>query len=282
MRVLILALLTAFLINSTNAQKLPAIQQTSLRPPASIKIDGKAGEWINFEANNPATDLLYSIANDGKKLYIVAQTSAQSTITRIVNGGIKLVIQKTGAKNDEGAPFIKFPFMQKGERVPISFSKPPIMLNGEMIISKNTEKPVSKEEAVRFVDSLMMVNNKALTSRVKFIRTGGFAGLDEQLPIYNEKGIEAALSFDNKKALTYELAIDLNLLGLSAAKAEKFSYHLIVNGEPNKYAPPSININPANPNLSSDEFRELTQKIQALTGPAGATTDFWGEYTLAK
>jgi hypothetical protein len=46
--------------------------------------------------------------------------------------------------------------------------------------------------------------------------------VDTLLAIYNENGIQAANAVDNKKAYTFELAVDLKLLGLHADNAEKF------------------------------------------------------------
>ena len=40
---------------SANAQKLPNTQETSLRAPANLKVDGKPTEWNNqFQAYNKA------------------------------------------------------------------------------------------------------------------------------------------------------------------------------------------------------------------------------------
>ena len=59
---------------AAHPQKLPNLQTTSLRAPASIKIDGKTTEWNNrFQAYNKATEVSYTIANDKDKLYLVIQ-----------------------------------------------------------------------------------------------------------------------------------------------------------------------------------------------------------------
>jgi len=148
------------------------------------------------------------------------------------------------------------------------------------------QKPVSKEQA----DSIMQANNKKLTGSLKWIYTHGIAGIDSLVPIYNDKGIEAGVAFDNKKIYTCEIAVDLQLLGLTTASAEKFSYHLVVNGQPNKYsaptAPPTLVISgspssDANPAMA-ERIRTTNEALQANFLPRFVTTDFWGEYTLAK
>lgn len=263
------------------AQKLPNVQQASVKAPVNIKIDGKANDWGNkFEANNPTTELLYTIANDDKKLYLVAQTTSYAVMNRIASGGIKLVIQKNCTKTDAGAPFIKFPFLQKGKRVNISFLN--ILQDGGGGM-KRAPEPKNAEKAEKITDSLAKDNNKRLISQHKWIYTSGIAGVDTLLAVYNEKGIQVANATDSKKAYTFELAIDLKLLGLHADKAEKFTYHIVVNGEPNKYASMAIGGftfagDPALAAQNEDRIRRMNEQMEALY----ATTDFWGEYTLAK
>ncbi len=273
---------------SANAQKLPNVQQVSLRAPVNVKTDGKATEWSNkFEAENAATELFYTIANDDKKLYIVVQTGVETVFNRIANGGIKLVVQKSGVKNDDGAAFVKFPFKQGGERLLFSFAGQPIAIpqgNGVRIL--RNDAPLSKEKTEQLTDSLTLAHNNKIKSTLKLVYTSGIAGIVDPLPIYNDKGIEAAAAFDNTKMLTCEIAIDLNLLGLSAAKGEKFSYHIVVNGEPFKYSPriPTItgSTNPDGTPASADALRAINERAQNTFAARGATTDFWGEYILAK
>lgn len=42
---------------SVGAQKLPNLQQSSMRAPANIKIDGKPIEWGQYQAYNRATEI---------------------------------------------------------------------------------------------------------------------------------------------------------------------------------------------------------------------------------
>ena len=58
-----------------NAQKLPNVQQASLRAPENVKVDGKPTEWGDkLQAYNKATDVFYTIANDYNNLYLIIQT----------------------------------------------------------------------------------------------------------------------------------------------------------------------------------------------------------------
>jgi hypothetical protein len=280
MKKITLILLSALFFLQVKAQKLPSVQQASVKAPANIKIDGKANDWGNkFEANNSTTELLYTIANDDKKLYLVAQTTSPIVMSRIVNGGIKLIIQKNGTKTDAGAPFIKFPFLQKGKRITIGFVN--IIEDGRNGMRRAPE-PKNAKEAEKIADSLARRNNKILLREHKWIYTSGIAGIDTLLTIYNEKGIQAANATDSKKAYTFELAIDLKLLGLTVDNAEKFTYHIVINGEPNKsasmFGPAVFAGDPALAAQNEERIRRMNEQMEALY----ATTDFWGEYTLAK
>jgi hypothetical protein len=283
MRIITIIFLAAGIL-SAEAQKLPNVQQASVKTPANIKIDGKANDWGNkFEANNSSTELLYTIANDDTKLYLVAQTVSYTVMNRIANGGIKLIIQKNGTKTDAGAPFVKFPFLQKGRRVSIGFVNLISTKNGSSGSVTRAPEPKNADEAERITDSLARDNNKKLLREHKWIYTSGIAGVDTLLAIYNEKGIQAANAVDNKKAYTFELAVDLKLLGLNADNAEKFTYHIVVNGEPNKdrsmaFGGFTFAGDPAHAAQGEATARRMTEQMEARY----ATTDFWGEYTLAK
>lgn len=288
MKKITLSLLLALAFLQVNAQKLPNTQKVSVWAPQNIKIDGKATDWNNkFEANNPTVELLYTIANDDKKLYLVAQTNVETVINRISSGGIKLIIQKNDTKNDEGAAVVKFPYLEKGNSITFYLSNQVIRIqNSSNAFDRENSIPSKEVEDERGADSVMKVNNKKLTSGLKWIYTHGIAGIDSLIPIYNDKGIEAAVSFDVKKVYTCEIAIDLKLLELSATKADKFAYHLVVNGEPNKYSPivrPIMGLSDPNGTPSSGEqLRAANTAVQSRYALRGATTDFWGEYTLAK
>ncbi len=252
-----------------HAQKLPGVQQAGVKAPANIKIDGKANDWDNkFEANNPATELLYTMANDDKKLYLIVQTASLIVMDRIASGGIKLVIQKNGKKTDAGAPFVKFPFQEKPKRVRISF----VQIRSGKTGIESVPDPESLVEREKFYELLAANNNKKL-SELKWVYVGGITGVDKLLPVYNDNGIQAANATDSKKNFTWEMAIDLKLLGLQPDKAEKFSYHIVVNGEPNKFTDPFM----LEPEVSSGQIK-APKTLEELS----TTTDFWGEYSLVK
>ena len=72
-----------------DAQKLPNVQQISVRTPENIKIDGKPTEWNNkFQAYNHATSLFYTISNDDENLYLTIQANDMETLIKITGAGI--------------------------------------------------------------------------------------------------------------------------------------------------------------------------------------------------
>jgi hypothetical protein len=293
MRKMQLLLFPTIVFANVNAQKLPNVQKTSLRAPADIKIDGKATEWgAQFQAYNTATELYYTIANDDKRLYLVFMYSSQNVagnvsadrvrnvggmvqnarnvVNNIVNGGIRINVQKDATRNDQQAPGVKFPYFEKGIGVNFGLRN---MGAGDDV-----------------ADSVIRANNRKLTANVKWIYTTGITGVDTVLSIYNDKGINAANAFDNKKNYICEIAIDLNLLGLSIDNPKKFTYHIIANGEPNKYSLIDLIIRNARGNarypdgsvVTDAQFNATMDRMRADGDPGSDTTDFWGEYTLAK
>ncbi len=249
------------------SQKLPNLQPVSLRAPANVKIDGKADEWGNkLQAYNTATDVSYTMANDNETLYLVIQATDKYNINKIVNGGIKLSIQKNGSKNDVGTPTIQFPYMEKGARV--SFLQR-LDLTGK-----------SKDEQNHLLDSVMLANNRKLKEKVKYIYVKGIPGADSVLSIYNDQGIRVANAFDIDKVYTAEIAISLKKLGLVTADVKKIAYHITINGGANKYSM-GISFGPVT-NNDSTANEEFTKQLNRQVEINAATTDFWGEYTLAK
>lgn len=94
----------------------------------------------------------------------------------------------------------------------------------------------------------------------------GVKDVDTITSVYNLDGIKAAANIDNKYRYTYELAISLSNLGLSADTPTKFIYQVMINEvEPKKHAPGEI--------YADIKFPGIGEQY---------ATDFWGEYTLAK
>jgi hypothetical protein len=255
-------LLSALTFLNASAQKLPQLQQISLRAPANAKADGKAAEWVKMQAYNPTCEIYYTIANDDKKLYLVFQSKDDNMLAKLVNGGITFLVQRSGKKSDVGAVGAKFPYMTEKSQM-VGFGWNSDDGNDKNLIAK--------------------AMSKRMAEKIKWIYTKGLVGKDGPIPIYNNEGILAGAALDSKAVYTCELTFDLNLLGLSNANPAKFAYHVIINGPPNKYGEP---FKPeqwhAVGQVSDADFKRTLQEMQTRNDAAVGTVDFWGEYTLAK
>ncbi len=256
------------------AQNLPGVQTTSLRAPANIKIDGIASEWNSqFQAYNHATDIFYTISNNDETLFLTVKAAEPNVIYKIMGGGISFIIDDPQKKSDKDGVMINFPAFDKKSRP--SFS-----------LRKKGEIPPRPEFADKVADSIKTVNNAKLLKSSKWIMVTGVKGLDTMQSVYNNEGIEAMGLFDNKKAYTCEIAIPLKYLNLSVTGHSKFAYHILLNSGKNKFAgimmgPATSGTNGDGTPMNREQLDAITARIRSVEDSIYATTDFWGEYTLA-
>lgn len=257
MKNVLLSIALLFTFSVTQAQKLPNIQTANLKAPTNTKVDGKATEWGGMQAYNKATEVSYTIANDANNLYLVIQTADPDIIHRIVNGRVTLTINKAGKKSEDNAVAISYPVFEKGNR-------PGLSLREKLTTSK-------------IADSLMLTNNRRLETTAKLIKVTGVAGLDTLISIYNEKGVKAAATFDNKMLFTCEMAISLKLLDLSNGK---FACNIRLNGVSFDDVPGITVGRSADGQITSIDIHkdQMTRTPQVMTAP----TDFWGDYMLVQ
>jgi hypothetical protein len=210
---------------SLKAQKLASIQNSGLLAPARVDIDGKATEWNNtFQAFNKATAISYSVANDERNLYLVVQSTSSANTNKIIRGGITFTVNTSGKK--KGGSTVLFPVV-----TPISVTSLMQKMNGGQRRGGANTSTMTPEEIMKRADSVMAASNKAELEKFKEIKVKGFPAVtDSLLSIYNEQGIKTAAAIDATGAYTYELAIPLQLLGLSADNPKEFNYNIKVNG----------------------------------------------------
>ncbi|GAB2978977.1 hypothetical protein GCM10027049_13290 [Mucilaginibacter puniceus] len=229
------------------AQKLPNVQTESQLLPTTFNIDGKLNEWQNrLKANNNATSIEYVLADDADNLYLATRATDLATINKILVGGIKFGINTAGKKAVIG-PSITFPFTTSAwDGTKANFK---ILTDTPLII--------------------------AAIKQLKFIKTNNVIGLqDSVLAIYNDVGILTSMRYHNN-ALIYEMLVPKKLLGLVGA-SKAFAYQVTLNGykQSDKSGSSSLPTIPPAGRSASHPIYILTQ--------LGVTTDFWGEYTLAK
>jgi hypothetical protein len=246
------------------AQKLPNVQKGGFRAPPNIKIDGKTAEWGDtFKAYNGNVEVFYTIANDDDNLYLVIRAAKNDVANKMARGGITFTINHSTDKNDVAPVSVYFPALSDKDKVALgqSVSRKPTEIHDAAIIQKQT-------------DSLIAVSNKLFTMRSKLIKVKGITAItDTLLSIYNEQNIEEKAFVDARRACTFELAIPLKYLPVSLANPKPFAYNITINGA-----------NVGGGAIVVSQYTGMT--IGFKTGDASQllrySTDFWGEYTLAK
>lgn len=261
----ILFLIITISFTNAYAQKLPNVQQVSMRAPDNVKIDGKATEWDNkWQAYNKGTGFFYNIANNAGFLYIVIRATDAAVTRKIIGGGISLTISAAGRKT-ENAVRVTYPILAYEDKKYIDY--------------KNTLIIDGKPSTI-YPDSMITTNNKNLLAMSKTLSFGKVDDRDNILSVYNDYGIQAAMLFNNKMELTVELALDLKLLKRVISSLDKLTYHVECNGME------IMNLNGFDIVYDADGTSRMKPRPGALAPleieQASYTTDFFGEYTMAK
>ncbi|MBC8054313.1 MAG: hypothetical protein H7Y13_14730 [Sphingobacteriaceae bacterium] len=272
-KAILLATVGLFFSLGVVAQKLPSIQKESIRTPQGIKIDGKSIEWKNnFQAYNGNTNIFYTLSNDDTNLYLVVQSRNAGINSKILIGGLTLTINTSGDKKDKNGVSVMFPFLnEKAKRTAIGRA---------MAGLKSWERETNPEVKKRQMDSVSYAMNRTQIDKLKEIRVIGIKEIqDTVISIYNEQDILARALFEDQNTYTYELALPLKYLNLSAKSAKTFVYNITLNGVLSGFGDRGPGIIAA----GSEGGRP------AIVGPGGMDvrvlalpTDFWGKYTLAK
>ena len=273
---ILLAILMLISVITTRAQKIPNVQQVSVRAPAPVKIDGKANEWNNkFQAYNNATEVFYTVSNDDNNLYLTVQATDEYIINKLYSSGITFTVDPSGKKNDKQEMIITYPVWDKDNKFHAN------------ITAKPTIKPDSPQTVLK-ADSFMNAVNKQMNDRSKLIRVNGIKGIDTLISVYNEDGIKAAAAFDNKMIYTLEIAIALKYLNLDTNNPAKFAYNLKIDPLKGSFDNITRTQEMRNGHLvtvTHSSGRRLTAGNPVdddLLKNMRSATDFWGEYTLAK
>jgi hypothetical protein len=254
---------------STYAQKLPVVQQTSLPASANVKVDGKLNEWNEkLEAYNAVTEVYYRIANNKDHLYLTVRVTDHDIIKKIIVGGLAFTIKKNGNKKDKDGAVITFPAYQQGQNHPF------ITLETASEIEKDAANYASRW------DSLINTSNNRIKGGFKFIGTSGLKDInDEMIPVYNADGIFAAAMLDDNLYYNFELAVPLKLLpGSSALKS--FTYNIKLNGH--AFGGSDLKDNGRFVMWVRDGYNYRMDDSSPRSWSLASSTDFWGEYTLAK
>jgi len=255
--VLLVLFCTCAFAQDIEPKKLESIQKGSVFAPSPIKIDGKLNEWNNnFKAYNRNTRLLYILSNDEKYIYLVAKSTDFTTTAKIISGGINLIINAGGKKNDKDAPSITYPIIDHPERLAGSL--------GNRFESRNAGADTELMNRVHArtiiaAKEIKVLNIKSIT--------------DTLLSIYNSSGIKTGINFDQNGDMTFEMAVPLKLIDLNPEDTKELAYHIVLNG----FQVEGVGGGGGGGGGGGAGGRNALDFMDLVT-----PSDFWGKYTLAK
>ena len=250
------------------AQKTPEVQASTLSAPTNVRIDGKITEWQAFAADNKRTELLYTLANDEKNLYLVIKSSTKEVINKIMAGGISFTVNVEGKKKDGSKvtyPLIARNNRNQGQRPQGGGQGRP--QGGGGFQNRNQQDPKQR-------DSIATVQRKVQLAGIKEIKVSGIKSVQDSLiSIYNEYGIKAAANIDEAGAFVYELALPISVLELKVGK--EFAYQIKVNGLS------AMGFGGGNGGGGFGGGRPGGGNFGGGNQDMMSATDFWGKYTLS-
>jgi hypothetical protein len=255
------------------------VQEVSVRAPDNIRIDGKTLEWPNnkLKVFNNSNKIFYTVSNDDNNLYLTMRGTYFYGSAKMVGGGVTFtvsrLVDKKAREKDKNSVAVTFPYLDPEAAHSIYSS-----INSYSNMVHDTLNRVKDH------DSLVKVVNAETTAAIKEIKVSGIKEIEDPLiSIYNTTGVKAMGTFNRGMAFTLEIAIPLKYLGLAANDDAKFSYNIKLN-EPRWL---SANGNNAAPmpmvgDMVNGQVLTSAPSVNPDYYFLSNTTDFWGEYTLAK
>ncbi len=255
------------MVSFAHAQKLPKIQEVSVRAPADIKIDGKADEWKNkYQAFNIANSTYYTVSNNDEYLYLTVHMIGEFANTKVMSGGLTFSVAPA---TDAAAKLsVTYPArLRKGGKQDTHEDD---LRYAAGSYAKRMKDPAFDKAKIPELISQSNAYVKEVYKDIQVIGRG-FDG-SALISIYNPEGFRVAGAFNDEMEYTYELAVPLKYIKVAANG--KISYTVLLNSEATVTVPGAFYISPpmmkngpgANPDLVF------------MTTP----TEFSGEYTLAK
>ncbi len=248
-----------------NAQKLPNKQTISIYAPTGIKIDGKTDEWNNkYEAYNDNVALFYTVANDDDNIYLVIHSNNSLIIRKIMNNGILVTLNALAKKEKDGITIL-YPVIGAEEKKMMLKNMPAAMA----VPIKANE---SEADYFKHRDSLSAIMDKKNMALLKLMKVTGIKEITvPMVSVYNQQAIKIA-ALPGNHVFDYELAIPIKYLG-QLNDNQTIYYNVKLPGPP----------------LTGKEGVKHFYGPNATIGEGGVdyrsldvSTDFWGEYTLAK
>jgi hypothetical protein len=152
----------------------------------SVKVDGEATEWNKpLRFYDAETKLFFSFANDSSNLYLCFQSNDKRNQVKIHMAGMKVFVNTKGKEKHKAC--ISYPLTDSK----VNFAREEL--------NEETEPNIDLLK-----NQFMLQNTNMLLS--------GFAAQNGTFPLSDSTGIHAALNWNEKNIMTYELAIPLKEL----------------------------------------------------------------------
>lgn len=189
---------------------------------------------------------------------------------KLFGGGVTLTLNSTGKFGGMDFVSIQYPTISSRSQTVLS----------ELINDEATEGDQKAKK--KYADSILSMMNKTLIEGAKEIQVVGVREVSDVLiSVYNEYQIKAALQFQDKKTLTYEIAVPLKYLTAFTANNNKLFYNVKLNGISNSQntvirqtSSGPVTVIGIPRGVSSSSMSNSSFQIVAYA------TDFWSEYTI--
>ena len=172
--------------SSKNSQQSDLVQTLAYQKD-SLVANGDDADWVKPLAYfDEKTGLSYTVTNDNENLYILATSKNETTIQRVLRGGLTVLINNHGVKEEAGAAGIVFP---TGNRVQ----------KGDKMLNDRPELQQNKHVALDAVQDYSLFGFHEIKTPENF-----------DYGKRNAAGIELGIGLNNANELVYEAMVPLS------------------------------------------------------------------------
>ncbi|MES2005392.1 MAG: hypothetical protein V4450_12810 [Bacteroidota bacterium] len=172
--------------SSKNVQQNDLVQNMQWQKD-SLFADGDDADWkTQLTVLDEKLGMVYALSNDKENLYIRLSSQNEATIQRILRGGLTVLINNHGVKEEAGAAGISFP---TGNRVK----------KGDKLLNERPELQQNKQVALSAVQDYSLFGFHE-------VKTPGNFDYGQN----NPEGIELGIGLNTANALVYEAVVPLS------------------------------------------------------------------------
>jgi hypothetical protein len=184
----IIFVLGLYACSSSKVSEQNAVAATGAWQTNMLVIDGNDSDWAgNLLFYDQKSDLGYSISSDRAYLYILLRTSNEHTQQQILRGGLTVLFNTHGVKDEHGAAGISYPTGNLHQK------NSPLSGKSELNTNKNSAIANAKDYSLFGFMQVQSVGNYDIGKE-------------------NAAGIEVNIGLNNSGALVYEAAVPFTAL----------------------------------------------------------------------